>query len=150
MQDLKILNSRERKNVYKQLRDQFGHEGEFNVIFLLNTQKKLYFMSKEFAELDSSNLRINNKALYFGKLEQDGIRLSIDGSQLINPCKNIIELNWQDTQKWMQGDDVPFEGDNGYYLVKHGSDIFGCGSLRSNNLRNMVPKERRLHSVEET
>jgi NOL1/NOP2/fmu family ribosome biogenesis protein len=150
MQKLKVLNSRERKNIYKQLFDQFGHESEFDVIFLLNSQKKVYLMSKEYIDLDITHLRINNKAMYFGKLEHDGLRLSIDGSQMLKPTKNIIELDEANLIKWMQGEDILFDGEDGYYLVKHGGDIFGCGSLRFNNLRNMVPKERRLHSVEFT
>tara|TARA_Y100000310_G_scaffold345695_1_gene468428 strand:+ start:12363 stop:12812 length:450 start_codon:yes stop_codon:yes gene_type:complete len=149
MQDLKALNTREKKDIYKKLKEQFGHDEKFDQIVLLNPKEKIYLLSKGYADLDVKGMRINNKALYFGKLEKDGLRLSIEGSQLIKANKNVIELNKEELHQWMKGEDIAKEGSPGYVIVKHKKDIFGCGMHKNNVLRNMVPKERRLHSVTE-
>jgi NOL1/NOP2/fmu family ribosome biogenesis protein len=147
MQNLKILNSREKKEIYKQLKEQFGHEGKFDMIFLENTQKKVFVLSNDYAHIEISGLRVNNKALYFGKKELGGFRLSIEGSQMIKPSKNIIDLTEAQMNLWLMGEDIPLEGSQRYVIIRFKKDILGCGFHKDDNLRNMVPKERRLHSI---
>ncbi len=147
MQKLKVLNSREKKALYKQLEEQFGVTEKLPYLFLENTKDKIFLLSPDFANLNVNNLNVNNKGLYFAKKERDGLRLSIEGAQLIKPKKNIISLNDKESHLWMMGKDVPMEGHKGYVIVKFNNDILGCGILKNNILRNMVPKERRLHSV---
>ena len=54
----------------------------------------LYLQCPE-RKLDLSKFRINSFGLYFGKIENSGIRLSIPGTQLIGKSadKNIIEID---------------------------------------------------------
>tara|TARA_Y100000310_G_C20374460_1_gene665073 strand:+ start:306 stop:755 length:450 start_codon:yes stop_codon:yes gene_type:complete len=149
MQDLKALNSREKKEIYKLLESQFGHTEKFNVIFLKNNKSKIFFLSNDFLNLDVTNLRVNNKAMYFAKMERDGLRMNIEGAQMLKATKNVIDLNKEEAHAWMLGDDIPHEGNQGYVLLRYKKDILGCGILKNNNIRNMVAKERRLHSVTE-
>ena len=93
MQKLKALNSRELKQLYKELNEQFGVEEKLDFIVLENTKDKLYLLSRDYEKLDVSKLRVNNKGMYFGKKERDGLRLSIEGSQLIDAKKNVVVLN---------------------------------------------------------
>ncbi|MBS3072265.1 hypothetical protein J4477_00320, partial [Candidatus Pacearchaeota archaeon] len=88
--------------------------------------------------------------LYFLKKERDGLRLSIEGSQLIKAKKNIVQLTKSQSENWMKGDDIEIDGNSGYVIVQQKNDILGCGNLRNNILRNMIPKERRLKSVTES
>ena len=149
MQNLKALNSKEKKVIYKQLKEQFGHDTKIDAIMLISPKGKIYLLSNDYANLDITNLRINNKAMYFAKQEKDGLRMSIEGSQYITATKNVYEVNKQEAFDWMQGKDIPREGENSYALIKYKNDILGCGMLRDNNIRNMIAKERRLHSVKE-
>lgn len=145
MQKLKALNSRELKELYKEL-ERFGVKERLDYIVLVSSKDKLYLLSKDYANLDVSSLRINNKGMYFGKREKDGLRLSIEGSQVINATKNVVELDREGMEKWVTGKDVEVEGE-GYVIVKYGKDVLGCGRIVNGKLRNMVPKERRVKEL---
>jgi NOL1/NOP2/fmu family ribosome biogenesis protein len=147
MQKLKALNSRELKEFYKVLEEQFGHKGKFDEFVLENTKEKLYLISRDYEKLDVTNLRVNNKAMYFGKMERDGLRLSIEGAQLVKATKNVVELDQEGVEKWVSGKDVNVEHETCYVIVKFGNDVLGCGRVVKNVLRNMVPKERRLKEL---
>jgi len=147
MQDLKPLNSREKKVIYKQLEEQFGHVDKIDMIFLENSKSKIFLLSNDYVHLELKGLRVNNKAMYFGKREKDGFRLSIEGAQIISPTKNIIDLDQDQVKLWMTGEDIPFEGHSGWVILRFGQDIMGCTMHKVDVIRNMVPKERRLHSV---
>jgi NOL1/NOP2/fmu family ribosome biogenesis protein len=149
MQDLKALNSREKKEIYKLLDSQFGHTEKFEVIFLRNSKDKIFFLTNDYMDLDVTNLRVNNKAMYFAKIERDGLRMNIEGAQLLKATKNVIDLNKEEAHAWMLGDDIAHKGNEGYVLLRYKKDILGCGILKADNIRNMVAKERRLHSVTE-
>jgi len=146
---MKILNTREMKQIYKVLEEQFGNKKVLEFGFLENNKDKLYLISKEYAQIDEKTLRINNLGLYFGKREIDGLRLSIEGSQLIEPTKNIIQLNKEQMELWVKGEDISIEHPTSYVIVKYENDSLGCGKVINNNLRNMVSKERRLKSLQE-
>ncbi|MBT4175025.1 hypothetical protein HOC80_03320 [archaeon] len=144
---MKILNSREIKAIYKQLEEQFGNKKKLDYGFLENNKDKIFLISKKYAELDTKRLRVNNLGMYFAKRQIDGIRLSIEGSQMIEPTKNIIQLNKEQMEHWVKGEDFPFEHETAYVIIKHNKDVLGCGRVVKNTLRNMVPKERRLKSL---
>jgi len=150
MQKLHFLNSREKKDLFKQLEEQFACTEALECIFCENPEGKIFLLSNEYAKLETQGLRINNRGLYFGKREREGIRLSLEGAQVIHPKKNIVELNKHQAQQWMMGEDIPMEGNLGFVVLKLEKDILGCGMLKNNILRNMVPKERRLHSITES
>jgi NOL1/NOP2/fmu family ribosome biogenesis protein len=150
MQKLRALNAKEKKVLYKLLEEQFGHTKLLNYIWLENTQEKIYLLSQEYAKLELEGLRVNNKGMYFGKKEKDGFRLSMEGAGMLSPTKNVLSLSKEQAELWMLGEDIPWEGHAGYVILKHGNDILGCTAHKNDIIRNMVPKERRLHSVTAT
>ena len=150
MQSLRFYNSKEKKELLKQLEEQFGINEELEVLFFENSQDKIFVLSKEFAEIDPKGLRINNSGMYFAKKEREGLRLSLEAAQLFSIRKNIIPVNKAQAELWMQGQDISLEGDMGFVILKQEKDILGCGMLKNNILRNMVPKERRLHIITNT
>jgi len=144
MQKLKALRSKELKEFYKELKETYGFANKFDSLVLISTKDKYYLLSREFAELDVAKLRINNIAMYFGKKEKDGLRLSIEGAQLVG---GGIEIDEAGMRKWVEGKDVNFEKETGYVVVKYKKDVLGCGRIVNNVLRNMVPKERRIKEL---
>ncbi len=147
MSKVKFLNTRERKELFLQLKEQFDFQADLDFLFFEASDNKIFLLSKDYANIDLTGLRVNNQGMYFGKREHDGFRLSIEGSQLIQAKKNIILLTKSQAESWMKGEDIQLDGDSGYVIVQQDKDILGCGNLRNNVLRNMVPKERRLHSI---
>ncbi len=145
MKNFDLLNSKEIKKLNKQLKEQFGNEFDFKEYLVYRTPKdRIYIVSREFGEHDFSKIRINNVGLYFLSIVKDGVRLSIDGSQLFKPKKNVLELTKKDFEKWMTGEDLNLEMENGYFLIKYKNEFLGCGKSNGEKIFNYVPKARRV------
>ena len=146
MQKAKILNSKEIKKILKDL-EHFGFKGKLGYVFFKNKDGKLFILSKKFGEIDINKVRINNLGLYFGKQENSGIRLSIEGIQIIKPSKNVIDLDENQLKQWVQGQDLEIESKaKGFVAIKHNNDFYGSGSYKQGKLLNYIPKSRRLTS----
>ena len=142
----KILNSKEIKKLLAELREHFGDFGLEGYAILKNQDDKFFLISRKFGDLDTASIRINNLGLYFCKQEKDGIRLSIEGAQIVNPSKNVIDIGKQQVISWMRGEDVEV-GDvdaSGYAVLRFGKDILGCGKLKSGKVLNSVQRSRRI------
>ncbi len=150
MQHLKILNSKEVKNIRKDLKTQFGMEEKLDYVFLMNNENKIYLTNRAIEEVELEKLRIDLIGMYFGKLGNDGLKLTIEGSQLIGPksSKSIVSLDKQQFENWLKGEDIELEDKSkGIMLVKHKEDFVGCGILKEGKLLNQVPKSRRLVNI---
>lgn len=125
------------------LKEQFGVDEE-HLDFDLTGDGKMYAF-RECSAISSSLVR--HKGIYFGKIEKDGFRLSMDGSFLVGAKarKGVIELSDEEAKKWLRGEDL--ESDvRGYVILKWRSYILGCGKGDGKFIRNFVPKDRRLSS----
>ncbi|MBI5389459.1 hypothetical protein HZB01_03705 [Candidatus Woesearchaeota archaeon] len=149
MFSLKPLNSKEVRNIQKKLVEQWGCSlpGEF--VLFQNQKNKLYLTNREIGLMDPKNFRIDAMGLYVGEVQEDGIRLSIEGSQIIgkNATQNVVSLSEQQMRAWMNGEQVTV--DDAYncrchVLVRYLDDFLGCGKLKGTSLLNYVPKERRM------
>ncbi len=144
MNNLRILNSKEKKKIIEQVKNHFGIENlELDYIFLMSDERKVYLVSEDAARVELDMLRVNSLGLYFGAFE-DNFRLSIEGAQLIGrkAKKNVVELN--DDTKWLEGNDIEVSGENGLKIVKCKNDFLGTGQLKNGTLINYVSKERRI------
>ena len=85
--------------------------------------------------------------VYLGKIEEYGIRLSIEGSQILKKeiSKNFVELNYEETQTWMMGHEVIKKtGITGFVIIKYKEDLLGTGKASIEKITNFIPKSRRL------
>ncbi len=146
MQNLKILNKKQIKLILKKLEAQFGFKDTLDFVFLQNREGKIFLINKDIAKVDLSKLRINSIGLYFGKIEQDELRLSIEGSQLIGKKakKNIVELNSQQLKQWLKGEDIENNKHQGFVIIRHNKDFLGTGKAKQDKILNFVPKARRI------
>jgi NOL1/NOP2/fmu family ribosome biogenesis protein len=138
------LNRKKVKKLLKEIKDQFDCEIPDNYYFFKTKKDKINIINQDFSKIDTKNLKILNIGLYFAKPEKDGIRLTIEGSNLIkNPKKNVITLNKEEYEAYMQGENIPKEDTTGWKLVKYQNEFLGTGKLANNILINYIPKERR-------
>lgn len=146
MKHLKVLNRKEIKGILKALKGQFGEFELGDFVFFRNNEDKIFLLSRKFAELDESRVHINNMGLYFCKEEKDGLRLTIEGAQLVGHEKNVVSLSRQQAFAWVRGEDIEAgnSGLYGYVIVRHGTDILGCGKFKEGRILNSVPKARRI------
>ncbi len=152
MLKLKILNSKESKEILSIIDAQWGFEGKLDYAFLVNTKNRIFIINREVGRVDFSSLRINSMGLYFGELKDGVLRLTIEGSQVVGPHskKNVVEITDDELQKWLRGVDLvkDCEGCRGFVIVRHGTDYIGCGRYSNGMITNFVPKTRRINSVE--
>ncbi|WP_148882049.1 methyltransferase RsmF C-terminal domain-like protein [Thermococcus aciditolerans] len=89
----------------------------------------------------------DRNGVYFGRVESDGIRLSIEGSFLVGPkaTKNLVELDDEKARRYLSGESVEIdESVSGWVLLKWRSYYLGSAKAKEGRLINYVPKERRL------
>lgn len=147
MKDLKVLNSKEKKEIIKKIKEQWGAEFKEDFDFLMTEKEKIYIVNKEIAKIDFSKIKINSIGMYFGKLFKDELRLSIEGAQLVGKKakKNILELNDSEARSYMKGLDIEKKSDcSGFVLLKNNKDFIGTAKYKDGKIMNYMPKERRI------
>jgi hypothetical protein len=76
VQSLKILNSKETKQIYELLEAQYGYTGKLDAVFMLSEKKqRIYLFTRDLAKMDISRLRVDSMGLYFGTLFEGKLRL---------------------------------------------------------------------------
>lgn len=149
MRRLKILNTREIKNIKKIIKKQWDADPALDYAFLMNGKGKIFIVNREIGRIDFSKININNLGLYFGELRFDKLRLSIEGSQMVGPFakKNIINIDDKQAEEWMQGNGIDVKNKNldGFVIIKHNKDFLGSGKYKKGKILNYVPKERRAY-----
>ena len=150
MLELKILNSKEIKEVTKLIGDQWDSDLKLDYGFLKSAKNRIFLINKEISKIDLTKLRINSMGMYFCELDERGIRLSIEGSQLIGPHakKNVVEINSLESRNWLRGEDLEKEclSISGSVIIKNKNDFLGCGKYNNGKILNFVSKTRRISS----
>lgn len=132
------------------LEEKFGFSFGKEYEFFENNKGKVYLINKDVRKLDFNSLKIDSIGLYIGRMQKDGFRPSIEGSQLLGKKakKNVFELTLEQRYEWMTGKDLEVEGEEDrIVLVKYKEDFLGAGKIRGGELLNSVPKARRLRVV---
>ena len=146
---MKPLTSTDKKKILEQLNKQFGiTELPYLIIHFGKEKLRLYTGNLSKVELYylDNEIRIENIGLYFAKIENEGIRLTIDGVQLLKNqiTKNILELNDKQANEWLKGNDLDIKTERGWKILKHKNEFLGCGKSTGEKISNFMPKERRI------
>ena len=159
MKNLKILNSKEAKEIFAALKEQFGADytkllKKYGI--LINHENKIFIVNREFGMLDTSKVRINSLGMYIGEFYNGQLRTSIEGSQLLGKAatKNVFELSKEQEREWLRGKDLFMEHENtGFLIMKckntiagDSEDFLGAGKFKDGKLMNFVSKNRRISS----
>ncbi|MCX8172837.1 MAG: hypothetical protein N3D09_04410 [Archaeoglobaceae archaeon] len=118
-------------------------DAEIDLKFFLRGKGRVYAY-KDFDCL----FKEKSKGIYFGKIEKDGLRLSIEGSFIVGRVakKGVVELEDEKALKWLSGEDIE-SSYKGYCILKWGQYYIGCGKGNGKLIKNYVPKDRRLKSA---
>jgi len=149
MLELKILNNKEIKKINNLIENQWGAKIKLDFGFLKNSKNRVFVISKDISKIDLSRLRLNSVGMYFCEIDDKGIRLSIEGAQLIGKKakKNVVELSEDETKKWFRGEDLEKECNdcNGFVILRHKKDFLGTGKYSNGRILNYVGKSRRVN-----
>ncbi|MFH1848851.1 MAG: hypothetical protein ABH879_01540 [archaeon] len=145
MDKIEILKKRDVRKISEVIRQQWGAEIDDSLVYLRSTKGKIFVVNRDIEWADFERLNINSVGLYIAEVCHDGIRLSIEGSQLVGPTasKNVIDADDEEARKWLSGQELDREA-SGYVIIRHGSDYLGCGKGAVKRIMNFVPKIRRL------
>ena len=152
MEHLKILNSKEKKEIVQRINSQWDAGFSTELAMLRNNENKIFLMNGEVAVLDISHLRINSMGLYVAEVSSDSVRLSIEGSQLIGPQarRNVVEISKEEAGRWLMGEDLEQQVEwRGFVIVRHHDDFLGCGCAAKGKVLNYVGKNRRVSAAHE-
>lgn len=147
---IEILNRKERLEIKEKVKKNFDIDFEIPHQFIQQSRDKIRIFTGNLGAGDlirlSKILTIDNIGLYFAFLKEQEFRLSFDASILYGQnSRKVIELTDKEAQAWLKGQDIVNEtGKTGYFLIKHKSDILGCGKATQEKILNFVPKERRV------
>lgn len=150
MQNLKPLNSKEKKHIHEMLESQYAFKEKLDYVFLFNEkEQKIFIASQDIAKINLDQLNVNSIGIYFGQAYKERLRLSIEGSQIVGPkaSKNILKLTIHQRNAWLKGEDMHYDAEDGFYLIKTDDDFMGTGNISNKKLFNFVPKPRRLEAI---
>ena len=149
MPELKILNNREIKEIYGLIEKHWGAKVKLDYGFLKNNKNRIFIISKDISQIDISKLRLNSVGMYFCEFDSVGVRLSIEGSQIVGSkaTKNVVELDEEETRKWFKGEDLEKECKDcsGFVILEHKNDYLGNGKYVNGRILNYVAKTRRVN-----
>ncbi len=147
---IKFFKEREKERILKLLKQQFGINEIPWTLAQLGKERIIVF-SGELSDREILNIdevaHIEGVGLYFAKEQMDGIRLSIEGAQLLKDqiTKNIFELDDKQAEEWMMGQDLNIKSeDRGFFIMKYKDDFLGTGKISAEKISNFIPKSRRL------
>jgi NOL1/NOP2/fmu family ribosome biogenesis protein len=147
MQQLEILNSKRVKEILALINEQWGCEWKTDLVFLLSSNDKIHVVSRGLEKLDTERMKIDSLGMYFAAFENNELRLSIEGSQLIGPMAkhNVVEFSDEETRQWIAGGDIEKDTEwSGFVLIKHNKDFLGTGRVKEKKILNYFPKSRRV------
>ena len=155
MAELKILNARESRELLQSIEEQWGAKIKMDCGFLKNNKNRVFIVSKDISRIETSRLRLNSVGMYFCETDRHGIRLSIEGAQIVGQesSKNTVEVDEDLARKWLTGDDLELQCKDcsGFVILKlkkpHSKDFdyLGCGKYRDGKVLNYVGKSRRIY-----
>lgn len=147
MQKLKILNTREVKEIKEFLKEEFGFLGGLEHAFLLNDKGRLFIVNKDISRVELEKLRVDRYGLYFGEWKKGELRLSMEGGWMIGRKgkKNLVELSAEEVKRYFLGEELEKElGLKGrYVLLKYKKDVLGCARYKEGRILNFLPKIHR-------
>lgn len=150
MIEWRFLKGNEREDVERSLKIQFGIN-EVSGEIIMAGRERLYLFSGDANENDLKEIEgiapVDRIGVYFAKFIGGEVKLSIEGTQIFKDqiAKNIFELDKEQTEKWMKGEELNLRpGKKGFLVMKYRDNFLGCGKASEEKIGNFVPKNRRL------
>ena len=149
-----LLSIQETKEILSKLNKQFGIK-EIPGKLIKIGKERIFLFQGDFSEEQIKDLEkitfIEKIGIYIGAIfpPTGEIRLSIEGTQIFKNqiIKNIFEINNEQLENWMQGEELNIQtGLRGIIVIKHKDNFLGCGKASEIKIGNFIPKSRRLRS----
>lgn len=153
MHSMRIQNSKAIKEIKHLISEQWGDCPKLDYVFLRSSKNRIYLVTRDIEKLPEKGMRIDTFGLYFGEILNGGLRLSIEGAQLVGvkATKGTFELDDIQVEQWFQGLDIEVDKDlYGFLILFYKKDIVGCGHCKEGKISNYMPKNRRIKEINPT
>lgn len=138
---IKLLSKSERNKILNSIKDRFGVKPDLKS--LLKKDNRLYLYTGEGLKIEPEIA-----GLSVGEIKGGEFKPNIEGSQIINPEKNVYNITQGTALEWMQGKDIAADKNEnltaGFVVVKCEDDLLGSGKFNGKIIKNGIPKNRRL------
>jgi len=148
---MKILSREEVERIINILKEYYGiKEIPFDLdefIFVKNKEDKVFMIRKEFQRF-LKKLNSSNNGLYILKFEKNGIRFSIEGSQLFGVFaeKRVLEHDLKDFYYVPKEEkEIKVSNEDGFYILRMGKDFGGSLEIRRGTIKDFIPKDRKIY-----
>ncbi len=147
-----FLWPKESKAIQEQLKEQFNIKLYDGMKLVRTAKDKIRFFTGSMDIEDIKQISeiafIETLGLYGIREDKSGeLRLSIDATQILNPEKNILKLNSEETNTYLKGEDLDKEAEKGMLIIQSSdSDFLGCAKSTGEKLLNHIPKARRMRT----
>ncbi|MBI2629519.1 hypothetical protein HYW76_00290 [Candidatus Pacearchaeota archaeon] len=146
---IELIKNTEKKKIIEKIEENFGISHLPYLLIRFGSDIYAYsgIFSKEELSKMNNEIRIESIGLHLLREEKDGILLSFDAINLLNPTKNIIDLSDKQAEDWLTGKDIEYtssETASRFIILKNKNNLIGCGKYSNNRISNLMPRERRI------
>ncbi|MCK5018975.1 MAG: hypothetical protein KAS32_18085 [Candidatus Peribacteraceae bacterium] len=147
--NLKPLKTKIVEAVLEYLENRFGIDSGlfYGMDFLQNEKGRVFALSKTAASFAERRV-IACISLPFVRLDASvkptSAMIQVFGN---HATKNVVTIDRNEAKDFIQGFDlydVKHNCERGYVIIKYKDFPLGCGLLRENNVKNMLPKAKRM------
>ena len=149
MKQVNFINSKEKKRILEELENLYGIT---NLPYMLSEagKKKIRAfsgtMTKEEIQELTEITNVEVIGMYLISQKDDDLRINFDALPLFKDqiSKSILQLNEQQYEHWIRGQDLDFQTKSGTYILSYKGDLMGIGKSNGIRIFNYLPKERKL------
>jgi NOL1/NOP2/fmu family ribosome biogenesis protein len=149
--NIRFIKTPEKRRIIEELNAQFGIS-ELPFLLIETGKEKVRgftgHLSKEEIMQIGKLAPVEGIGAYLLRKEGVEWRLSFDALHLLKEqiTKNIFEINEQQLNEWIRGNDLDIQAPAGILVISYKGDFIGSAKSTGTKLLNYVPKERRLRS----
>lgn len=146
----KFIKSSEKRKIEAELEELYGIDSLPEYLLIEAGKKRIRAfsgsLSKEEIMLLSRAVKVELVGIYLISKKDEEARLNFDAVSLLKGkiTKNVLEINEEQFQNWIRGQDLELETQRGTVVIKYKNDFIGVGKSNGEKVFNYIPKERKL------
>ena len=137
MQQLRILNTKERKELVREL--EVGYDADLSILMeyqILKGDGKYFIVTRECLEQDLEGLRIDSIGLRLATEEKGKPKPTVHAVQLFyQKARKTIALDEQQTKEFIKNQEIPTEKPDGQYIITYNNHPIDASQVKNKKLK---------------
>ena len=141
MQQLKILNTREKENLLKDVCEKFGTDaGQFKELVFMESENEIWVASKQCLMQDLGCFTVDSIGMLFARKNKQ-IELTVNAVQMFcSKSSNTLNLGTENALTFIQGLSLTIEKPDGVYIVSCRKNALDLGEVKNHWLKRKSKK----------